>query len=110
MTSAVIAGPGAEGMIAALEAEDVAVTDAGDLANRPALEEAGIVDADVLILTDTSLATAIPIAKDLNDGLRIVVYASHSLPEFAKAQADILLDPELFEPAAVAEELAAGGD
>jgi len=107
MTSAVIAGPESAEMIAALEAEGVTVTDAGELANRPALEEAGIVDADVLILTDTSLATAIPIARDLTDDLRIVVYASDSLPEFAKAQADMLLDPELFEPEAVAEELAA---
>jgi len=70
------------------------------------LEEAGIVDADVLVLTDTTFATTIPVAKDLNDGLRVVVYASSSLPEFAKGQADMLLDPELFTPEAIATELA----
>jgi hypothetical protein len=106
MTRVVIAGPGADEMIAALEAEDVVVSDTGNVGNRPALEEAGIVEADVLMLTDTSLATSIPIAKDLNDDLRVVVYASDSLPEFAKGQADILLDPELFSPEAVAEEIA----
>jgi Trk K+ transport system NAD-binding subunit len=108
MTRAVIAGPGADALIAALEAEDVVVTPTGTSGNRPALEEAGIVDADVLVLTDTALATSIPVAKDLNDDLRIVVYASDSLPEFAKGQADILLDPELFTPESVAEELATG--
>lgn len=106
MTRAVIAGPDADAMIAALEAEDVVVTATGRLGNRPALEEAGIVDADILILTDTTLATSIPIARDLNDDLRIVVYASDSLPEFAKGQADMLLDPELFSPEAIAAELA----
>jgi hypothetical protein len=109
MTRAVVAGPGADAIIAALEAEGVTVADTGTLGNRPALEEAGIVDADVLVLTDTSLATAIPIAKDLNDDLRIVVYAADSLPEFAKGQADMLLDPELFTPESVAEELATTG-
>lgn len=108
MTRAVIAGPNGEALTAALEAEDVVVTGTGAIGNRPALEEAGIVDADVLVLTDTALATSIPVAKDLNDDLRIVVYASDSLPEFAKGQADMLLDPELFTPEAIAEELAAG--
>ena len=102
----VIVGPDAESLLAAFEAADATVAETGQLGNRPALEEAGIVDADVLVLTDTTFATTIPVAKDLNDGLRVVVYASSSLPEFAKGQADMLLDPELFTPEAIATELA----
>lgn len=108
MTRAVIAGPDDENLGEALAAEGVTVARATGTANRPALEDAGIVDADLLVLTDTSLATSIPIAKDLTDELRVIVYADDSLPEFVKGQADILLDPTLFEPEAVAEEY--GGD
>ncbi|WP_136717244.1 DUF7126 family protein [Halorientalis salina] len=105
--NAVIAGPDEHDLGTALDETGIVVTRAGGTANRPALEDAGIVDADVLVLTDTELATSIPVAKDLNDDLHVIVYASDSLPEFAKGQADMLLDPELFSPEAVAEELAA---
>lgn len=104
--NAVIAGPDEHELGAALDAEGIVVTRAAGTANRPALEEAGIVDANLLVLTDTELATAIPVAKDLNDDLHVVIYADDSLPEFAKGQADILLDPALFSTDAVAEELA----
>jgi hypothetical protein len=106
MQRAVIAGPDDHDLGDALAAAGIDVSPAAGTANRPALEEAGIVDADLLVLTDTSLATAIPIAKDLTDDLRVVVYANDSLPEFAAGQADMLLDPDLFSPDAVAEELA----
>jgi len=105
--NAVIAGPDDHDLGTALDSAGIAVTRAAGTANRPALEEAGIVDADVLVLTDTELATSIPIAKDLNDDLDVIVYDTDSLPEFAKGQADMLLDPELFSAEAVAEELAA---
>lgn len=76
-----------------------------DIGNRPALEEVGIVDAAVFVLTEVDQATTISVAKDLNPELKVVVYADHSLPDFARGQTDLMLDPELFEPAAVAEEL-----
>jgi len=104
--NAVIAGPDDHDLGAALDEAGIVVTRAAGTANRPALEEAGIVDAELLVLTDTELATSIPVAKDLNDDLHVVVYAADSLPEFAKGQADMLLDPELFSADAVAEELA----
>jgi len=110
MVRAVIAGPDDHDLGMALDAAGVDVSAAAGTANRPALEEAGIVDADLLILTDTALATAIPVAKDLNEGLRVVVYAGDSLPEFATGQADMLLDPALFGPDAVAAELADAGE
>ena len=76
-----------------------------DVANRPTLESAGIVDAAVFVLTEVEQATAISVAKDLNPGLKVVVYADGSLPDFARGQADLMLDPALFEPGDVAAEL-----
>lgn len=76
-----------------------------DVANRPTLESAGIVDAAVFVLTEVEQATAISVAKDLNPGLKVVVYADGSLPDFARGQADLVLDPALFEPEDIAAEL-----
>ncbi|WP_435346220.1 DUF7126 family protein [Haloarchaeobius sp. HRN-SO-5] len=104
---AVFAGPDTDGLAAALDAEGVEVTHVDGIANRPALEECGIVDADLFVLTDVGQATAIPVAKDLNPDVKVVVYASDSLPEFASGQADLAIDPELLGAEAVAEELAA---
>lgn len=106
MTRAVIAGADSDGLGDALTAEGVEVSRAEGTADRPALEDAGVVDADVLVVTDVGLATSIPVAKDLNPTIRVVVYAHDSLPEFARGQAGHILDPELLEPAFVAEEVA----
>jgi hypothetical protein len=106
MVRAVLAGGDSEGLGDALAAEGVEVTRAAGTGARPALEKAGIVDADVLVLTEMSLATSIPVAKDLNPDVRVVVYAHGSLPEFAKGQAGHILDPALMDPDFVAEEVA----
>jgi hypothetical protein len=88
-----------------------AIEDAGfavsrvDVANRPALEENGITDASTYVLTEIEQATSIAVAKDLNPDLKVVVYTDGSLPDFARGQADLMLDPELFDPEAVADEL-----
>jgi hypothetical protein len=76
-----------------------------DVANRPALEEAGALDAEVYVLTETQQATSIPVAKDLNGGLKVVVYAGGSLPDFVTRQTDLMVDPALLDPDAVAAEL-----
>ena len=88
----------------ALEAEGHEVTVA-DVGNRPGLEEAGVHDADVYLLTEMAQATSIVVAKDLNPDLRVVVYAEGSLPDFASRQTDLVVDPNLLDPSAVAEEL-----
>jgi len=59
----------------------------------------------VLVLTEVELATAVPVAKDLNEDVRIVLYADGSLPDFASRQADLLVDPDLLDAEAVAAEL-----
>jgi len=76
-----------------------------DVANRPGLEEAGLHEAATYVLTEVQQATSISVAKDLNPDLKVVVYADGDLPDFARGQADLLLDPDLFDPAAVAAEL-----
>ena len=100
-----IAGDDPDELGAALESHGAAVTYVDGTANRPALEEAGVLDAAVLVITDVGLATSIVVANDLNTNLRIVVYSRDSLPEFVKGLAGHILDPNLLDPETVAEEL-----
>ncbi|UPW01155.1 CTP synthetase [Halorussus gelatinilyticus] len=104
---AILVGPDRDGLGDALEAEGVELTRIDAVANRPALEEAGVTEADALVLTETEGATAISVAKDINDDLRVVVYTADDLPDFARGQADFIVDPQLLSADAVAEELAA---
>ena len=76
-----------------------------DIANGESLAEAGIEDADIYLLTEMDQATSIAVAKDHNPDVRVVVYAEGSLPEFATRQTDLMVDPALLDPTAVAEEL-----
>ena len=104
--TAVLAGPDDDALGTALVDRGIDVERIDGIANREALEAAGIADTALFVLTDVRQATAIPVAKDLNPALKTVVYAHESLPEFARGQADLLVDPDLLEPATVAEELA----
>ena len=105
---AIIVGPD-NGLAEQLRERDAAVTVIDGLADRPTLEEAGIVDANLFVVNDVSQATAIPIARDINDDLRIVVYAHDSVPEFVRGRALLVVDPDLLDPDAVAEELTTEG-
>lgn len=104
---AIIAGPDPDGLGEQLREQDVDVSSIDGLATRPKLEEAGVHRAALLVLTDVEQATAIPIAKDINEDIRAVIYDRQSLPEFASAQTDLAVDPELLGAETVAEELAA---
>jgi Trk K+ transport system NAD-binding subunit len=101
---AIVAGPDERDIAAAIERAGHEVARI-DVANRPALEEAGIVDADAYVLTEAAQATSIAVAKDLNERLKTVVYDTESLPDFARGQADLVVDPDLLDPEAVAAEL-----
>ena len=100
----VLVGSDPTDIAAALDAAGHSATVA-DVGNRPGLEEAGIHDAEVYLLTEMEQATSIAVAKDLNPDLRVVVYAEGSLPDFASRQTDLVVDPNLLGPEAVAEEL-----
>lgn len=104
-TTAIVTGPDADDLVPALEAEGASVTRLEEIPTRPALETAGITEADLFVLTDATHATAIPIARDLTDELRIVGYTSDSLPEFVSGQLDIAVDPQLVSADVVAEEI-----
>lgn len=108
MTTAVLCGPDEDGLGDALDAAGVDVTRIDDRATRPALEDAGIHGADLLVLTDLAEATAVPVARDLNDDLRTVVYAADGLPEFLSGSEVLKMDPRLLGADAVAEELTNG--
>ncbi|WP_433625268.1 DUF7126 family protein [Halomicrococcus sp. NG-SE-24] len=102
---AVIAGPDNGELGPALEGEGIETSRVEGIASRPALEEAGIHEADLFVLTDVGQATAIPVAKDVNEALKVVVYDEDTIPEFARGQADLIVDPNLLAPETVAEEL-----
>jgi hypothetical protein len=104
MSEVIVAGEDTYDIAAAIEAEGFDVVSI-DVANRPALADAGAAEARTFVLAEVRQATSISVAKELNEELKAVVYADGSLPDFARAQADLLLDPDLFDPEAVAAEL-----
>ncbi|MDQ2049956.1 CTP synthetase [Natronolimnohabitans sp. A-GB9] len=101
----IVAGPDEDDITAALEAEGADVTRVTGVVTRPALEEAGILEADLYVLTDIGQATTIPIVCDLSEEIRTVVYARDTIPEFVKGQLDLAVDPKLMDAAIVADEL-----
>ena len=105
--TALVAGPDPEGLGDALEAEGVDVVRITDTVSASTLDDAGIDAADLLVVTDMAEATGISVAKDRNPDVRAVVYCRESLPEFAKGQTDLAVDPALLAADVVAEELAA---
>ena len=103
---AIVAGPDEDDLADALEAEGVTVTRLDGVLSRPALEEAGIVETNLYVLTDVGQATTIPIVKDLTDELRTIVYDRNTVPEFVRGQLDLAIDPRLVDVTVIAEELA----
>ena len=88
-----------------------AISDAGhdltrvDVGTRDALAAAGIETAEVYVLTEFEQATSIPLAREHNPEVTVLAYADGSLPDFARGQVDLVLDPALFDPETVAAEL-----
>lgn len=103
----ILAGPDEHGLGDALEARGATVVRIPGIVNGETLAEAGIETATILVLTDLGEASAIPVAKERNPDVRAVSYSDRTLPEYAKAQADLAVDPALLSPDVVAEELLA---
>jgi hypothetical protein len=102
---AIVVGPD-RGIADALDAEGVEVTRIEGVASGERLQDAGVDDADLLVVTDAGEATAIPVAKERNPDLKTVAYSPDSMPEFVKGVLDLAVDPALLDAATVAEELA----
>ncbi|SDF70474.1 hypothetical protein SAMN04488067_10790 [Halorubrum xinjiangense] len=107
---AVVAGPDENGLGEELAALGAEIRRIEGLVTADALSEAGIEAAAYFVLTDVEEATGIPVAKELNPDVRVVTYASRSLPEFVATVADLAVDPDLLDAATVAEELLTDDD
>jgi len=105
---AILVGPD-RNLADALESAGVSVSRVDGPATGGALEDAGLADADLLVVTDVGEATAIPIAREGNPGIRVVIYASDTMPEFVRGQVDLAVDPDLLGPEVVASEIAGDG-
>ena len=103
--SAVVAGSDEHGLGEEFAALGVEIRRIEGLVTAETLREAGIADADYVVLTDVEEATGIPIAKELNPTVFAVTYAERSLPEFVAGVSDLAVDPALMTPETVAEEL-----
>jgi Trk K+ transport system NAD-binding subunit len=103
---AIVAGPDPDGLGDALADEGLSVSRIDGTVSATTLEEAGIDDAELFVLTEMDEATGVSVAKELNPDVRAVVYSPESLPDFAAAQTDIAIDPALLAVEVVAEELA----
>ena len=103
---AIVAGPDPDGLGDALADEGLRVSRIDGTVSATTLEEAGIGDAELFVLTEMDEATGVSVAKEQNPDVRAVVYSPESLPDFAAAQTDIAIDPALLAVEVVAEELA----
>lgn len=104
--NAILVGPDRD-LAGALESVGVSVSRIDGPGTGGALEDAGVADADLLVVTDVGEATAVPVAKEAAPGIRAVIYAPDTMPEFVRGQVDLAIDPAVLSPDAVADELAA---
>lgn len=95
---AIVAGTESGPIERALAEASVEVTVISDVPTPETLEDAGIDEADVLLLTDASLATTIPVALECNPDIRTIVYDETTVPAFVRGQLDLAVDPQLVDP------------
>jgi hypothetical protein len=107
--NAIVTGPD-RNLRDALEAQGVEVTTLEGVVTREDLLEAGVTEADLIVITDVGEASAVPVARKDNPDIRVVIYDEETMPEFLRSQADLAVDPDLLDPETVAEELARNGD
>lgn len=110
MTHAIITTPNAKPLSDALRGAGVDVTTVDPPISTSVLEEARITDADLYILTTPDEATSIPIAREHNPDVRVVVYSKAGVPEFASHQADLVLSPGEIDREVIVEALLDTGE
>ena len=101
---AVNVGPNGD-IAGALQEQGVETTRVEGIATGDSLDDAGLAEAELLVITDVDEATAVPVARERNPDIRIVFYTTDTVPEFVRGQLDLAIDPDLLSPAVVAEEL-----
>ena len=62
-------------------------------------------DHGLLVITDTSDPTGILLCRELNPDIKTIVYSQDELSDFLRPQIDFALDPRLFPPNLMAEEI-----
>ena len=102
---AILVGPDRE-LEAALRDQGVETTRLGGPATGESLSDARVAEADLLVVTDVGEATAIPVAREANPGVRVVIYAPETMPEFVRGQVDLAVAPGVLSPDVIATELA----
>jgi hypothetical protein len=107
--NAILVGPD-RGLGDALESTGISLARIDGPGTGDALASAGVEAADLLVVTDVGEATAVPIAKDKNSSVEVVIYAPDTMPEFVRGQVDLAIDPDLLSPDVVATELAGETD
>mgnify|MGYP001027511546 CR=1 FL=1 len=106
---AILVGPDRE-LEAALRDHGVETARLDGNATGESLADARVADADLLVVTDVAEATAVPIAREANPGVRVVIYSPETMPEFVRGQVDLAVAPGVLSPDAIAAELAGDGE
>jgi hypothetical protein len=101
-----VIGP-SRGLVEAFESEGATVSVLEGIATKEELSEVGVAEADAVVFTDVEEASAIPVARNVNPDVRVVVYDYDTMPEFVRPTVDLAVDPDLLEPEVVAEEIVA---
>lgn len=107
---AIVGGADELGIGEELESQGVEVTRLESPIFAEALDDAGVADSDLFVLTDAEEAIAFPLAKELNPDVKAVFFGSESVPESVSGVVDLVVDPALLGADVVAEELAGNGE
>lgn len=108
MTHIILAGPDEKQLGDVIESAGGTVTRLTGPLTKQRLTQAGIEDTDILVLTDVREATAIVLTREVAPEVKIVVYATETIPDFASHLADFRIDPNALDQGMVVEELLDG--
>lgn len=103
MSDVILLGPDEFTLRDRLETMDITVAHLPGNPIGADLEEAGVTEAGVLLLTSSAQASLIPVARELNPSIAVILYTRSRLPAFASAQADLSVDPELIDSTEVVD-------
>ena len=73
-----------------------------DAVGRDALSEAGVEDASAFVVTGSEFSTQIPVARNLNPELEVVLI-SDDAPDYVRGAVDLILSREIADSSKVAD-------